>query len=529
LPTSATVPGQRNIAPYAIGIVCLLQVFAVMGYLMREGRLAIVPIYDDVVYLIDGLERLAVLYRSGIGGFLADFYAHPAHSPFTAATSTLGFLLSSGEVWGPYLLNSVWVFIVACLGLVALRDSDVLSRIGILIAALAAPMFGYVVAEFRPDPVWGLLVGFALAVMAATDVVQSQRSGLFALGVLFGIAVLGKPTASPASAVVLGIGFTVQLVLSLVARRDWSMGLVARRVAIVALGAGLIVVPYIITNGAGILTYILTVMQSNSSVWKTNATALGHMTYYLNQATGTAMLGWIWYLAIPILVTCALVLTNSRDKPALYGFAGLLSALASAYIIVSLSEVKSLMIGSILYGTIIAAVTWSLGRIVSTLSIPGRVILIAGAVIFVAQWVPRAGMIHRSDPAMISTDEASKAAFPSVLQALRSGDRKTALVTVPGPVYAGTLDFLARQQGVTRKFLAGYTWNTWEMFLQGVASSDVIVLSEPGMQGQALGFNFPSVQFQERLLGEIRANHSFDGKAVFTDNQGRSVWLFVRK
>ena len=36
-----------------------------MGYLVRDGRLSIVPIYDDVAYLVDGLKRLAVLDRSG--------------------------------------------------------------------------------------------------------------------------------------------------------------------------------------------------------------------------------------------------------------------------------------------------------------------------------------------------------------------------------------------------------------------------------------------------------------------------------
>ena len=200
----------------------------------------------------------------------------------------------------------------------------------------------------------------------------------------------------------------------------------------------------------------------------------------------------------------------------------------TAYAIVTVSQVKTPLIGSILYGTIIATVIWSIGLVLSHISIRGAIVFTLGAAIFITQWTPRneAG-VQRGDPAMIAVDEASKATFPVMLQALRSG-AKTVLVTVPGPVYDGTLDLLARQQGVSSSFLTGYNWDTWEMFLQGIATSDVIVLSEPGMLGQSLGgFNFPSVQFQERLLSALRTNTAFTGKSVFTDPQGRSVWVFV--
>lgn len=518
----------RRMAPYVVAGVCLFHVVAVMSYLVREGRLSIVPIYDDVVYLIDGLKRLAVLDRAGVGGFLADLYSHPAHAPFTALASTFGLLLSDGAVWGPYLLNGVWVFIATGLAFAVLRDLSVWSRAGIALAILAAPMFGSVVAEFRPDPVWGLLVGLSLAVLASTDIFHTRPSRLFLLGVLFGVAITAKPTAAPASVVVLGVGFAVQLGLSLIARPGWAARSLARRTGVVILGASVVVVPYFVTNGRGILTYILVVMAADNNVWRTEASALGHLTYYLNKGTGTLMLGWIWYWMVPILILCAGVLVRAKQKRELCAFAGMISALAAAFTIVTVSEVKSLMIGSILYGTMIATVAWSLGRIVRHVPIRHAVVFILGGAVFVTQWVPRAGMIQRADPAMVATDEASKAVFPEVLRALRSGHAKTVLVTVPGPVYAGTLDFLASQQGISRNFLAGYTWNTWELFMQGVGSSDVIVLSESGMRGQALGFSFPSVQFQERLLNALRANAAFKGKPVFTDAEGRSVWLFTR-
>jgi hypothetical protein len=158
----------------------------------------------------------------------------------------------------------------------------------------------------------------------------------------------------------------------------------------------------------------------------------------------------------------------------------------------------------------------------------GSAVLVIGVLVFLALWIPRAGMIHRTDPAMIATDVANRASLPVVLNAIRGNPAATVLITVPGPVYGGTLDFLARQQGVTRRFSTGYTWDAWEQFVEGVNGADVVVLSEAGMLGQSLGYAFPSVKFQERLLDALAKNPKFIGKRVYTDEARRSVWVFIR-
>lgn len=499
-----------------------------MSYLVRGGRLSIVPIYDDVVYLIDGLSRLAVLDRMGIAGCLVDFFYHPAHAPLMALTSVLGLLLSAGAAWGPYLLNSAWVLLILVLGLVALRRSSPWVRVAILVAMLAVPMFGSVLAEFRPDPVWGLLVGFTMIVLASTDIAGMRPSRLFALGLLFGVAVIAKPTAAPASALVLAIGFVSQFGLSLVARRAWSTRIFIRSAALLALGAACVVIPYLISNGAAILSYIRDVMGSES-IWRTQASVWGHVTYYLNRNLGVLMLGWVWYAAIPVFVVCAALLVRAKDKQALSAFAGIMAAALTAYLIVTVSAVKSLMIGSILYGTIIAAVVWCLGQVATRTALRGSAAMVLGVLVFATLWVPRAGTIHREDPAMVATDAANRAVLPPLLEALRSGTAgANVLVTVPGPAYAGTLDFLSRQQGVIRNFVPAYTWDRWEQFAQAVLTADVIVLSEAGMSGQSLGYVFPSVRFQSQLLHTLRSSSDFNGRPVYTDEERRSVWLFVR-
>lgn len=285
---------------------CLFHVFGVMSYLLRDGRLSMVPIYDDVVYLIDGLSRVAVLDRQGIMRCLFDFlYAHPPHAPLVALTSLLGLMLSAGEPWGPYLLSAGWIVLVLLLGWVALRNANQWTRIGILVAALAIPMFGFVLAEFRPDPVWGLLVGFAVIVSASTDQIWARPAKqLVALGLLFGVAIVSKPTAAPASIAVLAIAWIAQVSVSLLTTQVLSTGRVARASGWAALGAACVVIPYLVTNGAAILDYVREVM-GGESMWRTQASAFGHLTYYLNRATGTLALGWAWYAALPLFAACA--------------------------------------------------------------------------------------------------------------------------------------------------------------------------------------------------------------------------------
>lgn len=487
-----------------------------------------VPIYDDVVYLIDGLSRLTVLDRQGIATCLVDFlYAHPPHAPFVALTSLLGLLLSAGAPWGPYLLNVGWILFVLLLGWVALRPCSPWVKVGVLVAALAAPIFGSVLAEFRPDPIWGLMVGFAVIVSARLDVVGAPPRRVFALGLLFGAAVISKPTAAPASALVLAVAWATQVSLSLLVERAWSVGRFVRVTAWLTLGAACMVTPYLVANGAAILAYILEVMGSGS-MWRTQASVWGHISYYLNRGTGTLALGWAWYAALPLFAICAALMARARDWQALPAFAAAIAAVLTAYMIVTVSSNKSLMIGSILYGAILAAVVWCMSYIAIRISLRGRAVLVLGALIFATQWVPRAGTIHLEDPAMAATDEANRAVLPPLVEALRVRPDASVLITVPGPAYAGTLDFLSRQQGIVRTFVAGYTWDSWGRVVRDVSTADVVVLSEAGMTGQSLGYAFPSVQFQSRLLEELRASSEFKGRPVYTDKQQRSVWLFVR-
>lgn len=506
---------------------CLFHAIGVMSYLLRVGRLSSVPIYDDVYYLNDGLTRLELLDRSGIFRCIVDFvFVNPPHAPFAALTGLFGLMLSAGADWGPYLLNAAWLLFVVLLGWLALRGLEPWKRVGVLVSVLAAPMFGSVLADFRPDPVWGLMVGFTALLLVNADIVQMRPSRLFALGLLAGASVIAKPTAAPAAALVLAAGLTVRLGLTVLVRSPRPTRVAIRAVALLGLGAACVLLPYILTGGQAILAYIRDVM-APGSVWRTQASTWGHISYYLNQGTGTLVLGWVWYAVVPLFVLSLAWAAITKDADALCTMAGLAAATLAAYLIVTLSPVKSLMVGSLLYGAIIASATWCLAFVAMRSRVRGPFALLIGALVFATCWVPRSGGVHRNDPSIAAINEATYAVLPHVLDAMRARPDGRALVTAPGPVYSGTIEFMSRRQGIEWKII-GAPWETWEPFEQSISSMDLIILAEAGMAGQSLGYDFPGVRLQGRLLDTLRARPDFKGRPLYTDKNQRSVWLFVR-
>ncbi|MEJ8847082.1 hypothetical protein [Variovorax rhizosphaerae] len=513
-------------ALYVLLGFCLFHIVGVMSYVLRVGRLSSVPIYDDVYYLNDGQTRLELLDRVGIFRCLADFFIfNPPHAPFTALTGLFGLMLSAGADWGPYVLSSGWLLFVVLLGWLALRELEPWKRSGVLVSLLAVPLFGTVLSEFRPDPVWGLMVGFTALLLVSANIVQMKASRLFALGLLVGASIIAKPTAAPAAALMLAAGLAVSLCLRVWVQSPRSPRAAMRAVAVLSLGAACVLLPYLLTGGPAILAQIRDVM-APGSVWRTQTSAWGHISYYLNKGAGTPVLGWVWYASVPLFVLSLTWAALTKDAKALCTMAGLAAATLTAYLIVTLSPVKSPMVGSFLYGAIIASSTWCLAFIVMRSRVRGRIALLIGALVFITCWVPRSA-VNRNDSSIASINEATYAVLPQVLDAMRAKPGGSALVTAPGPVYSGTVEFMSRRQGIEWKII-GAPWETWEPFEQSISSMDLIILAEAGMVGQSLGYDFPGVRLQGRLLDTLRARADFKGRPLYTDKNLRSVWMFVR-
>src|SRR5258708_23063092 len=58
------------------------------------GRLAIPPVYDDITYFVDALERIVAFKTAGLHALISGLVHSPPHSPFAHVCALFGFPLS---------------------------------------------------------------------------------------------------------------------------------------------------------------------------------------------------------------------------------------------------------------------------------------------------------------------------------------------------------------------------------------------------------------------------------------------------
>lgn len=129
------------------------------------------PVFDDVGYLLDGLQRLNVLDTAGFRALCNSFVQSPPHSPWSTLLAFIAFDLMGVHDWAPYILNGFLVFLLLLLGwhLVGLKNDG--ARAAILSVILLLPLPFQAVLEFRPD--------FAVALFTAAFALLLVRMGCY--------------------------------------------------------------------------------------------------------------------------------------------------------------------------------------------------------------------------------------------------------------------------------------------------------------------------------------------------------------
>src|ERR1700733_15307454 len=169
------------------------------------GRLAMDPVFDDVGYLIDGLQRLNILDRFGFHEFCQTFINSPPHSPWSTSLAILSFALMGVHDWAPYALNGLLVFLFLCVAWDLVGQGDALTGAAIISIFLLLQLPFQAVFEFRPD--------FAVALFTAAFSLLILKMGCyetgaelrnhFLVGLLAGLAYLTKPSFFPHTAIML--------------------------------------------------------------------------------------------------------------------------------------------------------------------------------------------------------------------------------------------------------------------------------------------------------------------------------------
>ena len=513
----------------------LLVVFhcvATLGSCLRSGRLSIVPIYDDVEYLVDGLNRIARFEQDGIVGLIRSFVVQPPHAPYSTLIAVMGFVLTPYSMVGAYALDCIWLPIILVLINRVLRDLPILSRVGVLTASLAVPLFGVVISSFRPDPSWGLITGIVAVLLATLDINNARLRTCFGMGLLVGATALSKPTGMPAGVVVMATGYVGAVVTSAFIRPTSMRHLIIKTSALL-LGVLIPLVPYLAVAWGDLWLYISSVMGKDSSVWRTSGSALFQVTYYLRPEVSGLLIGWILIGGPVALIIASCIATNLRYRY----FAGPLCSVCAvvivAYAIPTISPVKSGFIGCLFYGAVTAATLWAIGQAISILALPSPLVLLAGLALFVIAWTPSSKFDRVDGPAYAAMNAANMAIAPELLNVISNARAGSALLQIyspsPGPILSGTQEYQIRLSGRSAIVLGDYTESDWSALLHKAELADVVIASQQGALGQGGGFSYPTIQYQDKLIAALDDDKTWRRLKTFTDLNGFQTVVFTKE
>ena len=518
----------ENVVWWVLGLLVLFHTVASVSYSLRDGRLAVVPLYDDVGYLRDGLLRLKAFDSDGIAGLLNSLFHHHARAPLTSILSTVGQALTSGEA-GPYALSAIWVLAALALGNHLLKGLPSITRAGVLCAVLSLPILNTVIGVFRPDISWGLMTGATATILATTDLLRTSGRTLFLIGMLIGVSLLAKPNGAPAGVAVMGTGLIAATMMAFRGRGFIPLPPLLKPLGLLCVGATIVALPYFAISGLHVLRTIWGVMVTDRELWQEQLPLTGHLMYLLEPYLALSMLSWLWWAGPAAMIaygSCCVLRWHSSPE-ALLTFVATCLVVYVAYAIPAFSPVKNAFIGCLFYGTALMVSVWAIGRLLLHFPVPPYAVAAIGLMIFLTFWRP-VNINTKLHPVMIAAEDAHRVVMPPVLQLLSRGDAPGPIpviyVVSIGPIFHGTVHYLVTKQNLQTEIVSA---DTWDAAIKRVSSSHIVIVSETGALGQSEA-PFAVTGFQDRLKRMLDTDARFRKLTDYSDAKGRHTIVFAR-
>lgn len=336
-------------------LAILLGILAISSALERSaavGRLSVPPAYDDIGYILGGLDLYSTFLERGLTGVLIPLLHE--HAPFQTMLALMGDFLFGIHPWSPYLANGLLLIAFILVLLVLTRDARPLGQFALIAYVISLPLTGNLIAEFRPDFYWGLLCGIAIYLIFDPDFLEGGHLRTSATAVCVALALLAKPSASPATAVLLGLAALLAI---------WCKDKLHSRLADLAIFASTLAVlagPFLLINARTIYDYFYTVTVDQKDIWALRAPFWEQASFYISGWVREGTLGSAFWLGIVLFLWNSGYLYIKRRRAELIIYTSFGFVTFVAYLIPTISPVKSAFLGSLFYGTFIFIVIRSL-------------------------------------------------------------------------------------------------------------------------------------------------------------------------
>ncbi|HEY5812191.1 MAG TPA: hypothetical protein VIT23_06030 [Terrimicrobiaceae bacterium] len=499
-----------------------------------HGRLASEPNYDDVGYLYRGARALQSIRE----GYVTQVLASYMHSPFSVLLAATSFAIWGAKDWAPYAGN---VVVVVCYLLALcyfLRQLPVGVQMGLLLVFLSLPFATMAVVEFRPDIMWATLVGFATVYISTTDRDFSSRVEAFGIGLVYGAALMAKPSTFLMTTSLIGLGGLLRTLRQAFIGRlkvssffVWLMAFLFSALLVAGVYYSLHyerIWMYFYENSFG----------KNKDIWIANQTLSAHLSHYISSDYAAASNLGRWRLPLLSFVGVSLLLFALRVKETerRLVFASLATVVIAAWLASSLFGMKSPFLGGAFYGILIFASAYLVAEVLKPaprlLSRP-----IVQSLTFAGLGILSYTM--HTWPAYSEWD-FSRASFyrkanSGVWKAIRNVSKRytpadgmlDVYYSNSSPIPSELPQLRALQSRVPLRMRRGSLANSMEAQRGIFEQCDMIIVQDPNLP--EVNPNFPGEKLQMRITQEVLARPGFELAREIVVGDNKRIYVLHNK
>lgn len=457
----------------------------------RLGRLAGIPVWDDVGTFWQAASWVKVFYQHGVPGVARAYLAAPPHSPYSALLALTAYLLFGIVEWAPYALTFFQVCAFLAFVNWMLRAHGAATRCFAMIFAAALPFVSAGINEFKGDYASALALAIAAVLITTAPFWSASPRRHYLVGLLLALALWTKPSLFAPICLLaigaLGVSYISEWIID---RRMAPIPRAARALARIAFVVAFIAGPHFWVAGRFLWNYMVrNNFGKDTNKWVVPGTFWFQVRYYLTGGGGRMLGNFAFALGALVVLAGVVMLVRHRRTDAVR-FGALLSVVVASYVMPSLNPVKSVLLGLDFHTLLGLAGVFSLGYLLTEVdSIAPRrtlspalagVLALTGLCLYrpTFAWHPYSQTAAERRP-LEERRALSRTLFDEVAGHARNGPVRLTLLSGVGEISFDLFTLYAAQEGIDLDTRA-VVGRTMDDYLPLVDNADIVIAAEPG-------------------------------------------------